>query len=93
MPILNYNMEGQIEKFYKKYASIFKKPLNKIINKMLVDCQYINGESLERHNFGNKPVKLTNLPSNLNNVDYEEELIKSLKSSGIEDKSIIELLW
>jgi len=92
MPIIKYNMNRQIEQFYQKNATMFKTPLEKIINKMLLDCKYINGESLERHNFGDKPIKLTNLPS-LDIDKYEEELIKSLKNAGIEDKSIIELLW
>ena len=58
MPNINYNMNRQINNFYKKNASLFRKPLEKIIKKMLEDCKYINGESLERHNFGNKPIKL-----------------------------------
>ena len=86
-------MNRQIELYYSKCAQLFKRPIEKIINKMLEDCRYINGESLERHNFGNKPIKLTNLPINLNHEDYETELIKSLKDADIEDKSIIELLW
>lgn len=86
-------MNKQINYFYKRNAEMFKKPLEKIINKMLNDCKYINGESLERHNFGDKPIKLSNLPTNLNSDDYEIELIKTLKNADINDKSIIELLW
>ena len=93
MPIIYYDMNKQIESFYEKNAQMFKKPLEKIINKMLNDCRYINGESLERHNFGNNPVKLANLPTILNNKEYENELIKCLKNADIEDKCIIELLW
>ena len=47
MPILKYNMDRQIANFYRKNAQIFKGPLEKIINKMLKHCRYINGESLE----------------------------------------------
>lgn len=93
MPIIINKMDKQIDQFYERNAAMFKRPLEEIINKMLKDCCYINDESIERHNYGDKPVQLTNLPTNLNSDDYENELIKSLKKSGIEDKSIIELLW
>ena len=94
MPITIYKMNRQIERFYRKHAEIFKGPLEKIINKMVSDLTYENGESLERHNFGNNPIKLTNLPAtSLDNTCYENELITVLKSSNIEDKTIIELLW
>lgn len=94
MPIIEYNMNRQIEKFYRKHTDIFRVPLEKIINKMVSDIRYENGESLERHNFGNHPIKLTKLPTTtLDNSCYENELIKVLKGANIEDKTIIELLW
>jgi len=91
MPNIKYNMNKQIDSFYKKNAEMFKKPLEKVLNKMINDCRYINKESLERHNFGGKPIKINNLPD-INSENYEEELINILKSDT-EDKSIIELLW
>ena len=62
MPLLN----DKIDIFFKKKNDIFKKPLEKIINNMLNKCKYINGESLERHNWGDKPLKLNNIPKNIN---------------------------
>ena len=93
MPSNNYNMLKQIEKFYNSNAEKFKKPLEKIINKMLNDARYSNGESIERHDFGSKPVKLSNLTDNLNMENFEDVLINSLKENEVNDKCIIELLW
>ena len=45
-------LQDKINTFFKKRNEIFKKPLEKIINIMLNKCKYINGESLERHNWG-----------------------------------------
>ena len=91
MPYIKYNMNRQIASFYKKNAEMFKRPLEMILNKMFNDCRYINKESLKRHNFGGKPIKINNLPD-INSENYEEELINILKNDN-EDNSIIELLW
>lgn len=91
MPYIKYNMNRQIASFYKKNAEMFKRPLEMILNKMFNDCRYINKQSLERHNFGGKPIKINNLPD-INSENYEEELINILKNDN-EDNSIIELLW
>jgi len=86
-------LHEKIEIFYKKKAPIFKKPLEKIINFMLDKCRYINGESLERHNWGDKPKKLKNIPKNISSLhSFEEELLNALNLEENE-KSIIELLW
>jgi hypothetical protein len=86
-------LHEKIEVFYKKKASIFKKPLEKIINSMLDKCRYINGESLERHNWGGKPIKLKHIPKNISSSpSFEEELLNALNLEENE-KSIIELLW
>ena len=85
-------LQEKIEVFYKKKAPIFKKPLEKIINFMLDKCKYINGESLERHNWGGKPVKLKHIPKNIKLSSFEEELLNALNLEENE-KSIIELLW
>lgn len=82
----------KIEIFYKKKNKIFKKPLEKLINNMLNKCKYINGESLERHNWGNTPIKLKKIPKNLNHHTFEEKLLKSLELNDNE-KSTVELLW
>ena len=49
-------LQDKINTFFKKRNEIFKKPLERIINIMLNKCKYINGESLERHNWGNNPI-------------------------------------
>jgi hypothetical protein len=81
-----------IERFYTKNATIFKKPLERIINNMISKCRYKNGESLERHNFGDKPVTLNNIPTNINSPEFENTLLESLENNE-NQKSIIELLW
>jgi len=85
-------LEDRINSFYKKNPGIFKKPLEKIINIMLNKCKYINEESLERHNWGNNPIKLKNIPKNISLPSFEEDLLNALNLEGNE-KSIIELLW
>ena len=84
-------LDDKINTFLKKRHEMFKKPLEKIIYTMLDKCKYINGKSLERHNWGNNPIKLNKIPE-LNNPSFEEELLISLNSEDNE-KSIVELLW
>ena len=85
-------LQDKINTFFKKRNEIFKKPLEKIITIMLNKCKYINGESLERHNWGNNPIKLKNIPKNINLPSFEEELLNALNLEDNE-KSIVELLW
>lgn len=85
-------LQDKINKFFKKRNEIFKKTLEKIINFMLNKCKYINGESLERHKWGNNPIKLKNIPKNINLPSFEEDLLNSLNLEDNE-KSIVELLW
>jgi hypothetical protein len=85
-------LQDKINTFFKKRNEIFKKPLEKIINIMLNKCKYINGESLERHNWGNNPIKLKHIPKNINVPSFEEDLLNSLNLEDNE-KSIVELLW
>ena len=85
-------LQDKINTFFKKRNEIFKKPLEKIINFMLSKCKYINGESLERHNWGNNPIKLKHIPKNINLPSFEEDLLNSLNLEDNE-KSIVELLW
>jgi len=89
---MTLTFEEKIEIFYKKQNEIFKKPLEKIINSMLDKCEYINKESLERHNWGNKPIKLTNIPLDINSNSFENDLLIALDIEENE-KSTIELLW
>ncbi len=85
-------LQDKINTFFKKRNEIFKKPLEKIINIMLNKCKYINGESLERHNWGHDPIKLKNIPKNINLPSFEEDLLNALNLEDNE-KSIVELLW
>jgi hypothetical protein len=85
-------LQDKINTFFKKRNDIFKTPLEKIINIMLNKCKYINDESLERHNWGNNPIKLKHIPKNLNLPSFEEDLLNSLNLEDNE-KSIVELLW
>jgi hypothetical protein len=86
------SLQDKINTFYKKRNEIFKKPLEKIINAMLNKCRYINGESLERHNWGETPLKLNFIPTNINSPSFEVHLLAALDLEENE-KSIIELLW
>ena len=85
-------LEEKINTFFKKKNEIFKKPLEKIIKSMLDKCKYINGESLERHNWGNIPIKLNHIPKNINLPSFESDLLNALNLEENE-KSIVELLW
>ena len=85
-------LQDKINTFFKKRNEMFKKPLEKIINIMLNKCKYINGESLERHNWGNNPIKLKKIPKNINLPSFEEDLLNALNLEDNE-KSIVELLW
>ena len=85
-------LQDKINTFFKKRNEIFKKPLEKIINVMLNKCKYINGESLERHNWGNNPIKLKKIPQDISVPSFEEELLNALNLEDNE-KSIVELLW
>ena len=85
-------LHHKIAKFFKSKNEIFRKPLEKIINAMINRCRYMNGESLERHNWGDKPIKLKNIPKNINSPSFEEELLNALDLNENE-KSILELLW
>tara|TARA_B110000046_G_C13016529_1_gene409040 strand:+ start:179 stop:3034 length:2856 start_codon:yes stop_codon:yes gene_type:complete len=86
------NLHDKIEIFLKKQNGIFEKPLRKIIDNMLEKCRYYNEESLERHNFGDNPIKLKNIPTNINSPLFEKELINALNLEENES-STIELLW
>ena len=86
------SLSDKIATFYKKRNDTFRKPLEKIINNMLDKCRYINGESLERHNWGNKPLKLKYIPQNIKSPSFEEDLLNALNLDENE-KSNIELLW
>lgn len=85
-------LQDKINTFFKKRSEIFRKPLEKIINAMLNKCEYINGESLERHNWGNNPIKLKHIPEDINLPSFEEDLLNALNLEDNE-KSIVELLW
>jgi len=85
-------LQDKIAKFYKLRNNIFKKPMEKIVSNMLIKCTYINGESLERHNWGDNPIKLKNIPKNINSHSFEEDLLNALDLDD-NQKSIVELVW
>jgi len=85
-------LQDKIDTFYKKRGDIFKKPMEKIINTMLKKCQYINEESLERHNWGKNPIKLKNIPKDISSHSFEEDLLNALNLE-CNEKSTVELLW
>mgnify|MGYP001340187435 CR=1 FL=1 len=85
-------LEEKITTFYDMKHAIFKKPLEKIVGNMLNKCKYSNDDSLERHNWGGKPIKLTDIPKNLESASFEEDLLSALDLDNNE-KSIVELLW
>jgi len=86
------SFQDNLVEFYSSRKQELKAPLEKIINDMLEKCRYVNGESLERHNWGNTPIKLKNIPKELDSLTFEKELLEALDLDDNE-KSIIELLW
>ena len=85
-------LQDKINTFYKKHPKIIRTVLEKIINKMLNTCKYINEETLERHIWGNNPIKLKHIPKNIGSPSFEEDLLNALKLEDNE-KSNVELLW
>lgn len=87
------SLEKGIELLYKRH-SVYKKPLQEIVNNMLDKCRYVNGESLERHNWGTSPNKLKYIPGE-NDSKFEYYLLKALEHNENEniDNSTIEVLW
>ena len=85
-------LQDKINSFLKKHNEIFTKALEKIINIMLHKCTYINGTSLERHNWGKSPIKLKHIPKNINSPLFDAELLNALNLDDNE-KTIVELLW
>jgi hypothetical protein len=88
-------IQEKISAFLNRQADIFKKPLEKVINNMIDKCRYINGESLERHDWGSKPMKLNHIPNNMKSPTFNADLMNALNQNEADkiDKSIIELLW
>ena len=88
-------LSAKIQRFYELKPEVFKSSVERIINKMKENSIYMNGESIERHNFGEKPVKLKYIPLDINSSNFETELLNALDTNEIEqiDNSIIELLW
>ena len=83
--------QEKLDEFYDDNIK-YRNPLEKIINNMLNKCRYINGESLERHNWGLFPKKLYNIPNgDVKSQNFEINLLNVLEEN--DDKSILELLW
>ena len=84
-------IKDKLQKFYDKHK-IFERPIKKLIKNMFNHCKYKNEHSIERHNFGELPVKLKNIPNDIHSANFEKELMEALEYDD-NDKSIIELLW
>jgi len=84
-------LQDEIKRYCTRNPGIYKKVLIKILDTMLNKCKYINGESLERHNWGKSPIKLHFIP-NIESPDFEKLLLAALDMPENE-KSIVELLW
>ena len=85
----------ELKELFFKNNENFRNPLEKVVAVMEDKCRYTNGESLGRHNWGGMPIKLTELPSNISNPNFKEELMVSLEKNECDsrNRSIIELLW
>ena len=88
---MNY-LQSKINTFYNLHNEKVKPILESIITNMLSSCKYTNGQSLERHNWGGKPIKLKNIPTDIHSKNIDEELLKALDCDENE-KAIIEVLW
>lgn len=89
--IQKIKIKDKLQKFYDKHK-IFERPIKKLIKNMFNHCKYKNEHSIERHNFGELPVKLKNIPNDIHSANFEKELMEALEYDD-NDKSIIELLW
>ena len=70
------NLHAKIEKFLniERYC---REPLQKIILNMLEKYNTLTGDSIERHNFGNRPSKLNDIPDyNQMNEDTLYEILE-----------------
>lgn len=83
-------INAKIESFKRNYNSVYHEPLQKIIDTFLDICRYINGESLERHNWNDSIVKVNNIPTDIESPTFELRLINELDKN---DNSNIELIW
>jgi len=98
---LKTKFEKKIERFLKQNSEHFKPALKKTIKNMLKNTKYKNGQSLERHNWGynKKRLNIKDVPESvktesIDNPDkLDEWLIHQLQEEGINDQSILEILW
>ena len=85
--IYSSNLHDKIEKFLNM-NSYCREPLKKIILNMLEKYNTLTGDSIERHNFGNRPSKLNDIPDY--NQMNEDTLYEILENNN--EKTIIEQL-
>ena len=88
-------LQEKITAFFNRRGELLKKPLEKIIKTMMDKCKYIDDSGLERHNWGNRPVRLNYIPTNINSPSFEKDLLNALELNENDniDRSCIELLW
>ena len=75
--------ENRIKIFLEKNPHS-REALETIIKKMMDDCRYQNGESLEKHNWNNEPKKLKNIPKNKEDIDFEKKLLDALRQNDFD---------
>ena len=87
-------LENRIKIFLEKNPHS-REALETIIKKMMDDCRYQNGESLEKHNWNNEPKKLKNIPKNKEDIDFEKKLLEALRQNDFDGiaKYISEICW
>jgi len=80
--------------FYQRKRH-YKKVLLKIVAKMMDDCRYTNGYSLDQHDWGDEPKKLKGIPKDKDSPDFEKRLLEAISKNEIEgiDKYINEICW
>ena len=76
---------SHIQAFLDEYPISWHKALKNVINNMLEESRYKNGDDLSRHNWGSRPKKL-------NGINIISDLLQVLERAD-NAKAIIELLW
>lgn len=76
---------SHIQAFLDEYPISWHKALKNVINNMLEESRYKNGDDLSRHNWGSRPKKL-------NGINIISDLLQALERAD-NARAIIELLW
>lgn len=82
----------KIHEFIENQPLVLREAVQCMVFNIINNIKYNNMEGLERHNWINKPVKLSHIPKYTNTQSFEEDLLNSLKLKN-NQKSVIELVW